>query len=88
MNGITLVRTNARFIGRNVIQNNKHTEGAGIILKQYAYIEVDGELILVNNTVLLQGGAIFMTQPISISLTLTIMFGRHAHLALLRILVL
>ena len=62
MTGIYLFGTNARFIGRNVIQNNRNTEGAGIKLAQYAYIEVDGELFLVNNTAGLQGGALFMVQ--------------------------
>ena len=63
MTGITLIDTGARFIGRNVIQNNRNTEGAGIKLaQQNAYIEVDGELFLVNNTADFQrGGAMFLS---------------------------
>ena len=61
MTGITLIETGVRFIGRNVIQNNRNTEGAGIkLVQQNAYIEVDGELFLVNNTADFQGGAIFV----------------------------
>ena len=59
MTGITLIDTGVRFIGRNVIQNNRNTEGAGIkLVQQNAYIEVDGELFLVNNTADSRGGAI------------------------------
>ena len=62
MTGITLIDTGARFIGRNVIQNNRNTHGAGIkLVQQNAYIEVDGELFLVNNTADFQGGAIFVS---------------------------
>ena len=62
MTGITLINTGVRFIGRNVIQNNRNTEGAGIKLVQHnAYIEVDGELFLVNNTADLRGGAILVS---------------------------
>ena len=62
MTGITLIDTGVRFIGRNVIQNNRHTEGAGIkLVQQNAYIEVDGELFLVNNTADLRGGAILVS---------------------------
>ena len=39
MTGITLIDTGVRFIGRNVIQNNRNTEGAGIkLVQQNAYI--------------------------------------------------
>ena len=71
MTGISLIDTGVRFIGRNVIQNNRNTDGAGIKLaQQNAYIEVDGELFLVNNTADLRGGAIYVSiiPPIDIGL--------------------
>ena len=55
MTGITLDSTNLKFIGRNVIQNNRNTEGAGIILLLPAYIQTDGELILYNITSSISG---------------------------------
>ena len=64
MTGITLIDTGARFIGCNVIRNNRNTEGAGISLIHYADIEVDGELFLVNNTAETRGGAILLEQPL------------------------
>ena len=64
MTGIYILQTMVRFIGRNVIQNNKHTSGAGVKLAMYAYIVVDGELFMINNTADLQGGALFMVQPL------------------------
>ena len=61
MTGIALVDTGVRFVGCNVIQNNRHTDGGGISLAQpKAYIEVDGELFLVNNTAETRGGALFV----------------------------
>ena len=54
-----------------MIQNNRNTDGAGIKLaQQNAYIEVDGELFLVNNTADLRGGAIYVSiiPPIDIGL--------------------
>ena len=63
MNGITLFETGARFEGHNVIQNNRYSEGAGITLFQPAFLLVDGELILRNNTADKHGGGILVMQP-------------------------
>ena len=60
MTGITLIASNAVFIGRNVIQNNRNTEGAGITLSLQASIAVFGELYLYNNTADERGGAILV----------------------------
>ena len=64
MTGITLFETVAYFTGRNVIQNNRNTEGAGIILALPSLINVDGELLLYNNTADEHGGAILVKQPV------------------------
>ena len=64
MTGITLDSANLKLNGRNTIQNNKNTEGAGIILVLPAYIQIDGELILYNNTADEHGGAILVKQPL------------------------
>ena len=65
MTGITIVNHGiVRFIGRNVIQNNRNTEGAGITLLSTAYIGVNGELFLYNNTADKHGGAILVKQPV------------------------
>ena len=64
MTGITVILTSAKFSGRNVIQNNRNTEGAGIILLLSSYIGVDGELLLYNNTADNHGGAILVKQPL------------------------
>ena len=63
MTGIILDSAHLKFIGRNVIQNNKNTEGAGIILVLPAHIQIDGELILYNNTADKHGGAILIKKP-------------------------
>ena len=60
MTGITLIETSATFSGHNVIQNNRNTEGAGIKLISPAYIPIDGELLLYNNTADKHGGAILV----------------------------
>ena len=60
MTGITLIASIAEFAGRNVIQNNRNTEGAGITLSMQASIEVYGELCLYNNTANERGGAILV----------------------------
>ena len=60
MTGITLIASNAEFSGRNVIQNNRNTEGAGITLSMQASITVFGELCLYNNTADERGGAILL----------------------------
>ena len=60
MTGITLIDTSATFSGHNVIQNNRKTEGAGIKLISPAYIQIDGELLLYNNTADKHGGAILV----------------------------
>ena len=60
MTGITLIASDALFSGRNVIQNNRNTEGAGITLSIQAIIAVAGELCLYNNTADERGGAILV----------------------------
>ena len=60
MTGITLIASHAEFSGRNVIQNNRNTEGAGITLSMQASIGVEGELCLYNNTADERGGAILL----------------------------
>ena len=60
MTGITLIASNTLFSGRNVIQNNRNTEGAGITLSLQASIAVWGELCLYNNTADEHGGAILL----------------------------
>ena len=63
MTGITIfVKGVIVFNGRNVIQNNRNTEGAGITLlsTDIIYILVQGELLLYNNTTDKHGGAILV----------------------------
>ena len=61
MTGITLIESNIRFSGVNVIQKNRNTEGAGIYLQSaLSHIIVDGKLMLYNNTADKQGGAILV----------------------------
>ena len=62
MTGITLIDAFATFSGRNVIQNNRNTEGAGITLLTLSYISIEGELLLYNNTAEKHGGAILVAQ--------------------------
>ena len=62
MTGITLIEAAAAFSGRNVIKNNRNTEGAGITLLNPAYITIEGELLLYNNTADKHGGALIVTQ--------------------------
>ena len=51
MTGITIVGSGeVYFVRRNVIQNNRNTEGAGITFQNTVQIMVDGELLLYNNT--------------------------------------
>ena len=65
MTGITFVDNGViYFRGRNVIQNNSNTEGAGIILQNTAEIIIQGELLLYNNTADKHGGAILVKQPL------------------------
>ena len=65
MTGITIVESNGvTFTGRNLIQNNRNTEGAGITLQNTAHIDVQGELLLYNNTADRNGGAILVKQPL------------------------
>ena len=52
------------FFGRNVIQNNRNTQGAGIVLVNYVRIIVIGELLLYNNTADKHGGAILVKHPL------------------------
>ena len=46
MTAITIMKGMIGFKGRNVIQNNRNTKGAGIKLSSNAYIIIDGELFL------------------------------------------
>ena len=64
MTGITAIKCNVQFYGRNVIQNNRYTEGAGITLSLPGVIAVQGELYLLNNTAEYNGGAI-LVMPLS-----------------------
>ena len=64
MTGITLFATKVIFKDRNVIQNNRNTEGAGITLSLQASIEVFGELYLYKNTADERGGAILLQSSI------------------------
>ena len=64
MTGVTIIATGAKFVGHNVIQNNRNTKGAGIILSLPGYIEIDGELHLSNNIATKHGGAILVMQPL------------------------
>ena len=67
MTGITLIESNIRFSGHNVIQKNRNIEGAGIYLQSaLSHIIVDGKLMLYNNTADKQGGAILvMNLPVN-----------------------
>ena len=62
MTGLTLFGTAVHFIGRNVIQNNRNTEGAGITIGLPSLVIVEGQLLLYNNTADKQGGAIIVKQ--------------------------
>ena len=56
MTGIVILKTFYGFfifIGRNVIQNNRNTQGAGIVLMDYIPIIVNGELLLYTTTLLI-----------------------------------
>ena len=70
MTGITFIKGKILFKGRNVIQNNINTEGAGIKFLNTAYISVQGELLLYNNTAHEHGGAILVRKQ-------TIIFELH-----------
>ena len=63
MTGITLIQAVATFSGRNVIQNNRNTDGAGITMFASSYIIIEGELLFYNNTADKHGGAVLATQP-------------------------
>ena len=60
MTGITAIENGITFHGRNVIQNNRYTEGAGITLILPGTITVSGELHMLNNTAEYHGGAILV----------------------------
>ena len=65
MTGITIVKQIMMiFSGHNVIQNNRNREGAGITLLSTAYILVQGDLLLYNNTADEHGGAILVRKPL------------------------
>ena len=40
MTGITIIESSVKFIGHNVIQNNRNTRGAGIVLSKPGNIKV------------------------------------------------
>ena len=86
MTGLTVVSgLRVIFRGQNLIQNNRHTEGAGIILTLHTTILVDGRLLFYNNSAAKYGGAILvMTQtmvnllqffPVSYSPSCTLNFN-------------
>ena len=66
MTGIVIFKSTQglNFIGHNVIHNNRNTQGAGIVLMNYAHITVSGELLLYNNTADKHGGAILVIHPL------------------------
>ena len=66
MTGIVILKSTKGLIfkGHNVIQNNRNTQGAGIVLMSNVYIIVSGELLLYNNTADKHGGAILVIQPL------------------------
>ena len=64
MTGITLIETSAKFKGRNVIQNNRNTEGAGItMISKNSNIRLYGELFMINNTADKKGILVKQTLP-------------------------
>ena len=63
MTGITIIESNIRISGHNVIQNNRYKEGAGITLSLPGTITVQDELYLLNNTADDHGGAILVLPP-------------------------
>ena len=69
MAGITALRCSIDFHGLKTIQNNRHTEGAGITLISPGVITTYDELYLLNNTAENHGGAILVI-PISKYFTL------------------
>ena len=79
MTGITLVQGNARLHGRNVIQNNRNTEGAGITVFTPASISIDGELLLINNTADKHGGGILLKKTI-LGMQKTMKASRYKHM--------
>ena len=70
MTGIVILKSyhGLNLLGRNVIQNNRNTQGAGIVLMNSAHIIVSGELLLYNNTAEKHGGAILVIHPLFNSL--------------------
>ena len=64
MTGLTIISSSVILTGRNVIQNNRGSYGAGIMLSEPAYIVVHGELLMSNNTADKQGGAIYVNEPL------------------------
>ena len=86
MTGLTIFASSVIFSGRNVIQNNRYSHGAGIMLSEPAYIVVLGELLMSNNTADKQGGAIYVTEPTIIDHTMhpcSIYFGDNSSLVML-----
>ena len=69
MAGITAIRCSIDFHGRNVIQNNRYTEGAGITLISPGVITTYDKLYFLNNTAINHGGAILVI-PVSDIFTL------------------
>ena len=60
MAGVTAIQSHVVFFGRNVVQSNRYTRGAGITLSLPGVIVVVGKLYLLNNTAKHQGGAILV----------------------------
>ena len=63
MTGITAIESSIQLSGHNVIQNNRHKEGAGITLSLPGTITVRDELYLLNNTADDHGEAILVIPP-------------------------
>ena len=66
MTGIVILKSTHGlfFVGHNVIQNNRNTQGAGIVLMNNIHIVVSGELLLYNKTADKHGGAILVMNPL------------------------
>ena len=86
MTGLAIFASSVIFSGRNVIQNNSASYGAGIVLSEPAYIVVHGELLMSNNTADKQGGAIYAIELIPIDRTMhpcSIYFDNNSSLMML-----
>ena len=83
MTGIVVLKSTTGFFfsGRNVIQDNRNTQGAGIVLMSNVHIVVYGELLLYNNTADKYGGAILVIHPLFNSQLPNSLFDSRLHLS-------